>query len=49
MAAAGAGHDDVVMALALAWWCAPQGAPPAPSSLVLLGSSIGIGRRETGE
>ena len=29
MAARGSGHDDTVMALALAWYCAPEGAPAA--------------------
>ena len=44
MAARGGGHDDCVMALALAWYAAPEGAPPPPSSLLLLGSSLGRGR-----
>lgn len=44
MAAKGAGHDDIVMGLALAWFCAPEGAPPSPATLVLLGSSLGRGR-----
>ena len=41
----GSGHDDIVMALALAWYCAPDGAPPPPSSL-LLGAQVGLGQRE---
>lgn len=40
MAAKGAGHDDIVMGLALAWWCAPEGVQASPASLVLLGSSL---------
>ena len=38
MAAAGAGHDDIVMALALAFFCAPAGLPASPATQVLLGS-----------
>jgi hypothetical protein len=41
------GHDDCVMALALAWWAAPETAPAPPSELILLGSSVGMGKRET--
>jgi hypothetical protein len=41
------GHDDCVMALALAWWAAPEAAPPPPSELILLGSSVGMGKRES--
>jgi hypothetical protein len=44
MAARGGGHDDTVMALA--WYCVPEGCPAVPSSLILLRSSIGLGRRE---
>lgn len=40
MAAKGAGHDDIVMGLALAWFCAPEGTPTAPADLVMLGSSL---------
>ena len=40
------GHDDCVMALALAWWAAPEAAPAPPSELILLGSSVGMGLRE---
>ena len=40
------GHDDCVMALALAWWAAPETAPAPPSELILLGSSVGMGYRE---
>ena len=45
MAAKGGGHDDTVMALALAWYGAPDGPPPSPSRLLLLASHLGIGRR----
>lgn len=44
MAARGAGHDDIVAALALALWCAPTGAPEPPASRILLGSMVGVGR-----
>ena len=40
------GHDDCVMALALAWWAAPEAAPAPPGELILLGSSVGMARRE---
>jgi hypothetical protein len=40
MAARGSGHDDIVMSLALAWWCAPEGAGEDPAARVLLGSSL---------
>ena len=46
MAARGSGHDDIVMALALAWYAAPPGAPPPPGSLLMLGSQAGLRRRE---
>ena len=46
MAARGSGHDDIVMALALAWYAAPAGAPPPPGSLLMLGSQAGLARRE---
>ena len=42
MAAAGSGHDDMVMALALAWFCAQRGAPASPRDLIMLGSAIGL-------
>ena len=45
--ARGSGHDDVVMALALAVYAAPESAPVALASQVLLGSSVGGMRRET--
>ena len=45
MAAAGGGHDDIVMALALAWYAAPEGTAPPPSRLLLLGSQAGLERR----
>ena len=38
-------HDDVVMALALAVFAAPDGAPVALGSQILLGSSVGGMRR----
>lgn len=41
MAARGSGHDDIVMALALADYCAPSGAPDAPG--LLFGSSLSGG------
>jgi hypothetical protein len=40
MAARGSGHDDIVMGLALSWFCAPAGAPASPASRVLLGSML---------
>ena len=46
MAAAGSGHDDTVMALALAWMAAPDGAPAAPASVLIMGSSLGVSRSE---
>jgi hypothetical protein len=47
-AARGGGHDDVVMALALAWWNAPEGLPEPPASQVLLGSQIALHRSGVG-
>jgi hypothetical protein len=44
MAARGGGHDDTVIALALAWYAAPDGPPPAPSELLRLASSLGLFR-----
>ena len=38
-------HDDVVMALALAVYAAPESAPIPLGSQVLLGSSVGGARR----
>jgi hypothetical protein len=46
MAARGGGHDDTVMALALAWYSAPVTCQAAPSSTILLGSSISGARRD---
>ena len=43
--ARGNGHDDVVMALALAVYAAPESAPVALGSQILLGSSVGGARR----
>ena len=43
--ARGSGHDDVVMALALAVYAAPESAPVALGSQVLLGSQGGGARR----
>ena len=40
------GHDDCVMALALAWWAVPEAAPAPPAELILLGSSVGMAGRE---
>jgi len=45
MGARSGAHDDVVIALALAWYAAPEGAPPPMRERVLLGSQIGTGRR----
>ena len=45
MGARSGAHDDVVIALALAWWAAPEGAPAPVRERVLLGSSLGVGRR----
>ena len=45
MGARSGAHDDVVIALALAWFAAPEGAPPPMRERVLLGSQIGSGRR----
>lgn len=41
MNARSGGHDDTVMALALAWHAAPPSAPEAPAARVLLGSRLG--------
>jgi len=43
--ARGSGHDDVVMALALAVYAAPESAPIPLGSQVLLGSQGGGARR----
>jgi hypothetical protein len=40
MAAAGAGHDDIVMALALAWWSAPDAVAVAPAARMMVGSQL---------
>ena len=45
MGARSGAHDDVVIALALAWWAAPEGAPAPMRERVLLGSQLGAGRR----
>jgi len=37
-------HDDVVIALALAWFAAPEGPPPPLRERILLGSQLGVGR-----
>jgi len=44
MGARSGAHDDVVIALALAWWAAPEGAPTPVRERILLGSSLGAGR-----
>jgi len=45
MGARSGGHDDCVIALALAWLAAPIPAPPL-GTRILLGSQLGLGRRE---
>ncbi len=40
MGARSGAHDDVVIALALAWFAAPEGAPPPLRDRVLLGSQL---------
>ena len=45
MGARSGAHDDVVIALALAWWAAPEGAPAPIRERILLGSQLGAGRR----
>jgi len=46
MAARGSGHDDCVIALALALRCAPDPAARSAGLGILLGSSLGRGERE---
>ena len=45
MGARSGAHDDVVIALALAWFAAPEGAPAPLRERMMLGSQIGAGRR----
>jgi hypothetical protein len=45
MGARSGAHDDVVIALALAWWAAPEGQVVPVRERILLGSSLGAGRR----
>ena len=45
MGAKSGAHDDTVIALALAWWAAPEGPPPPMRQRVLLGSQLGMVRR----
>jgi len=45
MGARSGAHDDVVIALALAWWAAPEGQVVPVRERILLGSSLGGGRR----
>ena len=45
MGARSGAHDDVVIALALAWFAAPEGAPVPMRDRVLLGSQMGVGIR----
>ena len=47
MGARSGAHDDVVIALALAWFAAPEGAPVPMRERVLLGSQIGARSRST--
>ena len=49
MGARAGAHDDVVIALALAWWAAPEGEAAPIRERVLLGSQIGLGRRREAE
>jgi hypothetical protein len=44
MGARSGAHDDVVIALALAWWAAPECAPPPMRERMMLGSQLGICR-----
>jgi hypothetical protein len=37
-------HDDMVIALALAWWAAPEGQVVPVRERILLGSSLGMRR-----
>ena len=46
MAARGGGHDDCVIALALALYAAPVAAAPPPGSRMMLGSQAGLAVRE---
>ena len=45
MGARSGAHDDVVIALALAWFAAPEGAPPPMRERVLLGVADGAAAR----
>ena len=45
MGARSGAHDDVVIALALAWWAAPEGAPAPVRERILLGSQLGLRRQ----
>ena len=45
MGARAGAHDDVVIALALAWFAAPEGAPVPMRERILLGSQLGVSRR----
>ena len=47
MGAKSGAHDDTVIALALAWWAAPEGPPPPMRQRVLLGSQLGLGCRRS--
>ena len=44
MGAKSGAHDDVVIALALAWFAAPEGAPVPMRQRILLGSQLGASR-----
>jgi hypothetical protein len=44
MGARSGAHDDVVIALALAWWAAPECAPAPMRQRIMLGSQIGVQR-----
>jgi len=41
MGARSGAHDDVVIALALAWFAAPEAPPPPMRERILLGSQLG--------
>ena len=45
MGALSGAHDDVIIALALAWFAAPECAPALMREWMLLGSQVGAGRR----
>ena len=48
MGARAGAHDDVVIALALAWFAAPEAPPPPMRERILLGSQLGLSGRRSG-